>query len=284
MLPTWRSNYRKLRKSEHTDERSPGNRGDADAAATAPERSSRLAVCRDRGGPWPVLRHWWHRLDDVHLQRDPGAGVVHHDPCHHRGWAGRGARAHWWPSSVLAAQPGTAATGGVRAVEPLASCSTEHRSVGDRTGRQPAGTQWVHAEPAGRGVQRARAVTKGVRNRRFECQHRRHQAPLQEAGQSSSLPTRPVHLTPEQRSHGECDNCRHRHRPPRWEPKALARWSNRDMKPPLTGSPTWPPAPPASGSAALSWRARSVCCRDRLGTDDQWRAVVHPGRREGREP
>src|SRR5829696_8139163 len=98
-----------------------GHRGDADAAATAPERSSRLAVCRDRGCPWPVLRRWWHRLDDVHLQRDPGAGLVHHDPCHHRGRAGRRARAHWWPSSVLAAQPGTTATGGVIAVEPLAS-------------------------------------------------------------------------------------------------------------------------------------------------------------------
>jgi hypothetical protein len=42
-------------------------------------------------------------------------------PCHHRGRAGRRARAHWWPSSVLAAQPGTTATGGVIAVEPLAS-------------------------------------------------------------------------------------------------------------------------------------------------------------------
>ena len=36
------------------------------------------------------------------------------------GLVGR-ARAHWWPSSVLAAQPGTTATGGVIAVEPLAS-------------------------------------------------------------------------------------------------------------------------------------------------------------------
>jgi hypothetical protein len=32
---------------------------------------------------------------------------------HHRGWAGRRARAHRWSRSVLAAQPGTTATGGV---------------------------------------------------------------------------------------------------------------------------------------------------------------------------
>src|SRR5215217_4388777 len=37
----------------------------------------------------------------------------------------------------------------------------KHRSVCDRTGPQPAGTRWVHAEPAARGVQRARAVTTG---------------------------------------------------------------------------------------------------------------------------
>src|ERR687892_1141447 len=88
-------------------------RGDADAAPTAPERPSRLVVCRDRGGPRPVLRHRWHRLDDVHIQRDRRAGLVHHDPCHHRGRAGGRARSHWWASSVLAAQPGTTATGGV---------------------------------------------------------------------------------------------------------------------------------------------------------------------------
>ena len=49
------------------------------------------------------------------------------------------------------------------AVEPLASWSTKHRSVCDRTGPQPAGTQWVHAEPAGSGVQRAPAVTTGAK-------------------------------------------------------------------------------------------------------------------------
>jgi hypothetical protein len=31
----------------------------------------------------------------------------------------------------------------------------------DRTGPEPAGTRWVHAEPAGRGMQRAPAVTTG---------------------------------------------------------------------------------------------------------------------------
>ena len=39
----------------------------------------------------------------------------------HRVRAGRRARAHWWSNSVLAAQPGTTATGGVIAVEPPAS-------------------------------------------------------------------------------------------------------------------------------------------------------------------
>ena len=87
------------------------HRGDADATPAAPQRPPRLAVCRDRGGPWPVLRHRWHRLDDVHLQRDPCAGLVHHVPCHHRRRTGRRARAHWWPSSVLTARQGTAATG-----------------------------------------------------------------------------------------------------------------------------------------------------------------------------
>ena len=57
----------------------------------------------------------------VHLQRDPSPGLVHHDPRHHRGWAGRRARAPRWSSSILAAQPGTTATGGVIAVEPPAS-------------------------------------------------------------------------------------------------------------------------------------------------------------------
>jgi hypothetical protein len=33
--------------------------------------------------------------------------------------------------------------------------------VRGRTGPEPAGTRWVHADPAGRGVQRARAVTSG---------------------------------------------------------------------------------------------------------------------------
>jgi hypothetical protein len=37
----------------------------------------------------------------------------------------------------------------------------ERRRRRDRTGPEPAGTQWVHAEPAGRGVQRAPAVTTG---------------------------------------------------------------------------------------------------------------------------
>jgi hypothetical protein len=42
------------------------------------------------------------------------------------------------------------------------SLVAEDRSAGgvrDRTGPEPAGTRWVHAEPAGRGLQRARAVT-----------------------------------------------------------------------------------------------------------------------------
>jgi hypothetical protein len=76
------------------------------------QRPPRLAVSRDRGSPWPVLRHWCHRLDDIHLQRDPGAGLVRHDPGHHRRRAGRRTRTHWWPSSALAVQPGTTATGG----------------------------------------------------------------------------------------------------------------------------------------------------------------------------
>jgi hypothetical protein len=33
--------------------------------------------------------------------------------------------------------------------------------VRDRVGPEPAGTRWVHAEPAGRGLQRAQAVTSG---------------------------------------------------------------------------------------------------------------------------
>ena len=44
------------------------------------------------------------------------------------------------------------------------SLAAEDRSAGgvrDRAGPEPAGTRWVHAEPAGRGVQRARAVTSG---------------------------------------------------------------------------------------------------------------------------
>jgi hypothetical protein len=34
--------------------------------------------------------------------------------------------------------------------------------VRDRTGLEPAGTRWVHAEPAGRGLQGARAVSRGA--------------------------------------------------------------------------------------------------------------------------
>jgi hypothetical protein len=40
----------------------------------------------------------------------------------------------------------------------------ERQSVRDRTGPEPAGTRWVHAEPAGRGLQRARAVTTGAKD------------------------------------------------------------------------------------------------------------------------
>ena len=39
----------------------------------------------------------------------------------------------------------------------------ERRSVRDRTGPEPAGTRWVHPEPAGRGLQRAPAVTTGAK-------------------------------------------------------------------------------------------------------------------------
>jgi hypothetical protein len=34
-------------------------------------------------------------------KRGRGAGLVHHDPCHHRRRAGRRARAHCWAGSVL---------------------------------------------------------------------------------------------------------------------------------------------------------------------------------------
>jgi hypothetical protein len=49
---------------------------------------------------------------------------------------------------------------------PIRSLVAEDRSavgVRDRTGPEPTGTRWVHAEPAGRGVQRARAVTTGAK-------------------------------------------------------------------------------------------------------------------------
>ena len=60
------------------------------------------------------------------------------------------------------------------------------------TGRtEPAGTRWVHAEPAGRRLQRAPAVTMGQKDRRSHSQRGRDQAAPQEAGQSSSLPPLP---------------------------------------------------------------------------------------------
>jgi hypothetical protein len=77
----------------------------------------------------------------------------------------------------------------------------------------PAAVHWTQVqEPAGRsppvhsGYTRSRQVAecngherspRGLRNRRLDCQHRRHQAPLQEAGQSSSLPTHGRHGLPE---------------------------------------------------------------------------------------
>ena len=53
-----------------------------------------------------------------------------------------------------------------RAGRPIRPLVAEGRSAGevrDRTGLEPAGTRWVHAEPAGSGVQWARAVTTGAK-------------------------------------------------------------------------------------------------------------------------
>jgi hypothetical protein len=61
--------------------------------------------------------------------------------------------------------------------------------VRDRTGPEPAGTRWVHAEPAGRGVQRAPPVSTGAKEPQVRPRRSRYQAALQVAGQSSSLPT-----------------------------------------------------------------------------------------------
>jgi hypothetical protein len=71
------------------------------------------------------------------------------------------------------------------------------RSMPIRPGTAPpgpsvAGTQWVHAVPAGRGMQRAPVVTTGPKEPQVRPQRGRHQAALQEAGQSSSLPTHAV--------------------------------------------------------------------------------------------
>ena len=53
-----------------------------------------------------------------------------------------------------------------RARPPDRSLVAEDRSaegVRDRTGPESAGSRWVHEEPAGRGLQRARAVTRGAK-------------------------------------------------------------------------------------------------------------------------
>ena len=52
----------------------------------------------------------------------------------------------------------TSASPGCRLRTPRASAG----GVRDRTGPEPTGTRWVHAEPAGRGLRRARVVTKGA--------------------------------------------------------------------------------------------------------------------------
>jgi hypothetical protein len=48
---------------------------------------------------------------------------------------------------------------------PLRSWSEDRTAEGvrDRRGPEPAGTRWVHADPAGSGVQRAQAVTTGAK-------------------------------------------------------------------------------------------------------------------------
>jgi hypothetical protein len=63
-------------------------------------------------------------------------------------------------------------------------------AVRDRTGPKPAGTRWVHAQSAGRGLQRAPAVTTGAKEAQVRAPAQPHQAPLKAAGESSSLPTR----------------------------------------------------------------------------------------------
>ena len=108
-----RRSYRTITSSATRSTITRGVSGTTERMQMQLQRSSRLAVCRDRGGPWPLLRHRCHRLDDVHLQRHPRAGLIHHDPRHHRGLTGRRARARRWPSPALAAQPGPTATGGV---------------------------------------------------------------------------------------------------------------------------------------------------------------------------
>jgi hypothetical protein len=64
------------------------------------------------------------------------------------------------------------------------------RGVHDRTRPEPAGTRWVHAEPAGSGAQRARVVTTGAKEPQVTPPAQPPPGSLQEAGQSSSLPTR----------------------------------------------------------------------------------------------
>jgi hypothetical protein len=56
--------------------------------------------------------------------------------------------------------------------------------------RSPPVHGGVHVEPAGRGLQRARAVTTGVKEPQVRPAAQPPPGPLQKAGQSSSLPTR----------------------------------------------------------------------------------------------
>jgi hypothetical protein len=66
----------------------------------------------------------------------------------------------------------------------------EHRRRPRPDGSETAGTRWVHTEPAGKERNGHQRSPGELRNRRSDRQRSRHQAPLQEAGQSSSLPTR----------------------------------------------------------------------------------------------
>jgi hypothetical protein len=106
------------------------------------------------------------------------------------------------PSSQVTAAPDLALGAGDQFVEACVGLAVPGRPIGPwsrrtgapeasatRWGPEPAGTRWVHAEPAGRGVQGAQEVTRGSKEPQVRGPAQPQPGFYQEAGQSSSLPT-----------------------------------------------------------------------------------------------